>query len=332
MSSKSENLVVVLTDIVGFTKATAAQSRSENEELIRTHNALLLPIVSKFGGRHVKSIGDALLLVFDSPTDALLCSMALQDRLHAFNIEAPEGKEIHIRIAVNLGEVRTSRKDVLGDPVNVTSRIEAVTPGDEIYFSEAVYMTMNKAEIPSQEIGWKELAGVSEKVRIYCIPRFANTKLVTSPSNTNEDISDVAYPFGGAHLREPYSAIKLKSRNRSLFVGAVLLILALIAVFSFWQPQSEKHSTSTAAPDSETEEAQQIETSSASSSESAAASAGNQKQPQFPHRPPRHFRPPLGQNQMRPGAPRPNIPSGQFGRRPPPGGQGDRNFRPGMRK
>ncbi len=44
MSLKTENLAIVLTDIVGFTKLTARQTRSENEELLATHNRILYPI------------------------------------------------------------------------------------------------------------------------------------------------------------------------------------------------------------------------------------------------------------------------------------------------
>ncbi|MFV1993546.1 MAG: adenylate/guanylate cyclase domain-containing protein, partial [Acidiferrobacterales bacterium] len=144
MGLKTENLAIVLTDIVGFTETTAQQSRQENEFLLDTHNQILLPIIKKYKGRLVKSIGDALLLVFRSPTDAMLCSMAMQDALFEYNRDIPDQRQIHIRVAASLGEVRITRNDIFGEPVNTTSRIEGVTPKDEIYFSEAIYMAMNK--------------------------------------------------------------------------------------------------------------------------------------------------------------------------------------------
>jgi len=181
------------------------------ERLLATHNQLLLPLVRAFKGRHVKSIGDALLLTFTSPTDAMLCAMAMQDRLHEYNIGVPEPEQIHIRVAASLGEVRVTKTDVFGDPVNLTSRVEAITPVDEIYLSEAVYLAMNKAEVPIKEVGYQELKGISSPVKIFSIPRFTSNRLVADPigapppaknGGRPSSLPNVAiqYPFGGAHV------------------------------------------------------------------------------------------------------------------------------------
>ena len=197
---KTENLAILLTDIAGFTEATVQQSRQENARLLASHNRILLPIIRRYKGRHVKSIGDALLLVFRSPTDAMLCAMAMQDALFEYNRNAPKEQQIHIRVAASLGEVRVTRHDVFGEAVNITSRIEGITPADEIYMSEAVYMAMNKAEVPSQEVGWRELKGLSAPIRIFNIPRFSTPRLVPQDVMAAEDMSDLVYPYGGAHL------------------------------------------------------------------------------------------------------------------------------------
>lgn len=200
MTIKTENLAILLTDIAGFSEATVQQSRQENARLLASHNRILLPIIRRYKGRHVKSIGDALLLVFRSPTDAMLCAMAMQDALFEYNRNAPKEQQIHIRIAASLGEVRVTRHDVFGEAVNITSRIEGITPADEIYLSEAVYMAMNKAEVPSQEVGWRELKGLSAPIRIFNIPRFSTPRLVPQDVMAAEDMSDLVYPYGGAHL------------------------------------------------------------------------------------------------------------------------------------
>ncbi len=74
---RTENLAIVFTDIVGYTARTSRQTREENARLLAEHDRLLLPIVRAFGGRRIKSIGDALLLTFRSPTDSVLCGMAM---------------------------------------------------------------------------------------------------------------------------------------------------------------------------------------------------------------------------------------------------------------
>jgi class 3 adenylate cyclase len=201
MAIKTENLAIVMTDIVGFTEATVHQSRHDIEALLATHNRVLLPIVRRYKGQHIKSIGDALLLVFRSPTDAMLCAMAMQDALYEYNRSTPRDRQIRIRAGASLGEVRVTRHDIIGEPVNLTSRIAGITPPDEIYLSEAMYMAMNKAEVPSQEVGFKELKGIAQPVRIYNIPRFAPPRLVPDALPA-EDITDLVYPYGGAHLNE----------------------------------------------------------------------------------------------------------------------------------
>ena len=200
MSLKTENLAIVLTDIAGYTETTQNQSRQDNARLLATHNRILYPIIKRYKGRHVKSIGDALLLVFRSPTDAMLCAMAMQDALFEFNRNSTKEQQIHIRVAASLGEVRVTRNDVFGEAVNITSRIEGITPPDEIYMSEAVYMAMNKAEVPSQEVGRRELKGITGTVRIFNIPRFSTPRLVPQDVMAAEDMSDLVYPYGGAHL------------------------------------------------------------------------------------------------------------------------------------
>jgi adenylate cyclase len=208
-------------------KTENLQSRSDIDVLLDTHNRILLPIVRRYHGRHIKSIGDALLLVFRSPTDAMLCAMAMQDALYEYNRSRHKDKQIRIRVGASLGEVRVTRNDVFGEPVNLTSRIAGVTPPDEIYLSEALYMAMNKAEVPSQEVGWKELKGIGQPVRVYNIPRFAPPRLVPD-ALTTEDLSDLVYPYGGAHLSDEADGFSVGTHLKQWRRGASVAIKAVV--------------------------------------------------------------------------------------------------------
>src|SRR5262249_62311668 len=119
---RTENLAIVFTDIVGYTARTSRQTREENARLLAEHDGLLLPIVRAFGGRRIKSIGDALLLTFRSPPDSVLCGMAMQDRLARHAAESPGAERLVIRLAINLGEVRLQRGDRFGAPRAVAAR------------------------------------------------------------------------------------------------------------------------------------------------------------------------------------------------------------------
>ena len=103
---KTANLAIVFTDIKGFTQRTSAQTLQQNERLLSVHTGLLSPLFKAFGGRIIKTIGDAFLVTFDSPTQAVLSGVAIQDRLWQHNRQAPEQERLEVRVAVNVGEVR----------------------------------------------------------------------------------------------------------------------------------------------------------------------------------------------------------------------------------
>lgn len=163
----TRHLTVLLTDIKGFTTKTAHKSRSEIAAMLTEHGDLVLPVLQARGGRLVKSIGDAFLMTFDSPTDAVLAGVAVQAELARHNAGLAPERHIEIRVAVNAGEVNVIGGDIFGDAVNITARVEAVAEANEVTFTEAVYLAMNKSEVPSDELGLVQLKGVPEKVRLY---------------------------------------------------------------------------------------------------------------------------------------------------------------------
>ncbi len=187
---RSETRVVMLTDIKGFTAATSRQTREENARMLTLHDALLSPVVRAFGGRRVKTIGDAYLVVFGAPTDALLCAMAIQDRLWDYDQRVSEAKRIEVRIALALGEVRMVREgggqDVYGEAVNLAARIESEAAAGEIWFGEAVWWVMSRAYVPWEEIGTRSLKGLPEPVRLFRVAHSARD--IEKP------------PYGGAGL------------------------------------------------------------------------------------------------------------------------------------
>ncbi|MBI5209630.1 MAG: RDD family protein [Elusimicrobia bacterium] len=167
----TRNLAILMTDIKGFTDKTSRRSRSEIQDLLDEHKRLVLPVLESRGGRLIKTIGDAFLMVYDSPTDAVLAGVAVQEVLDKNNDGQVEDDRIEIRIAINSGEVNLTDDDVYGEPVNITARIQGISQPGEVFFTEAVYLTMNKSEVPSSEVGLLQLKGIPEKVRVYKVRR-----------------------------------------------------------------------------------------------------------------------------------------------------------------
>ncbi|MEO1173204.1 MAG: adenylate/guanylate cyclase domain-containing protein, partial [Myxococcota bacterium] len=214
--ARSENLTIMFTDIVGFTAKTSNQTRAENAAMLKEHDRLLLPIVANFGGRRVKSIGDAMLVTFRSPTDAVRCGMGLQDAIADRNRNADGQDKLTIRVALALGDVRIEAGDVFGEPVNVAARIESMTPPEEVYFGQSVYLAMNRAEVTTEAVGEYPLKGIPEPVQIYrVVPLDAS---VSSPGDS------AYFPFGGMHRSRSESStlVARAASSASATAGRVL--------------------------------------------------------------------------------------------------------------
>ena len=170
---RTESRVVMLTDMKGFTAATSRQTREENARMLRLHDALLSPVIAAFGGQRIKTIGDAYLVLFAAPTEALLCAVAIQDRLADHAHRVVESERIEVRIALALGDVRLDGGDAFGEAVNLAARIEGAAESGEVWFSESIYWTLDRARIPVEEMGWRALPGLKEEVRLFRVARAA---------------------------------------------------------------------------------------------------------------------------------------------------------------
>ena len=174
--AETRHLTVMFTDIKGFTKKTSFKKRDELESFLDIHEQLIVPIFKELRGRVVKTIGDAFMVVFSSPTNAVLCGMKVQDVLKKYNNDPKNREKVEVRVAINSGEVNIRDNDVYGEAVNIASRIEGIAEPNEVYFTESVYLAMNKSEIPSAEIGYRKLRGIPEEIKVYKVlkePRLA---------------------------------------------------------------------------------------------------------------------------------------------------------------
>lgn len=164
---KTKHLSIMFTDMKGFTTKAATQSRQQLQHLLELQDDIIKPAIKHYDGTIVKTIGDAFLVTFESPTDAVLCGMKIQETILNHNARAASTDQMEVRIAVNSGEVNIKDDDVFGEPVNITSRIEAIAEPNEVYFTEAIYLTMNKNEIPTAEVGHRKLKGIPEEIKVY---------------------------------------------------------------------------------------------------------------------------------------------------------------------
>ena len=153
---------IMFTDIAGYT-ALSAKDSTKASKLLKTQKDTLKPIVEKYGGSWMKEIGDGLLLTFDSATSAVECSIAIQET-------TKDLEDLNLRIGIHEGEVIKQDGDVIGDDVNVASRIEPFSAVGGVAISQKVQQAISSnQEFATKYIGKPKLKGVSQEVKVYCI-------------------------------------------------------------------------------------------------------------------------------------------------------------------
>lgn len=158
----------MFTDLAGFTELTQADERVALG-LVDELNSIVVPFIKRHHGRKVKSMGDGFLVEFPDALDAVQCAVEMQTQLRERNSQ--EGTPpLRLRIGVHLGDVERKGDDIVGDAVNLASRVEPFAEPGGICLSEHVVLQVrNKLPYRFEAIGSKTLKGVRDPVDIYRI-------------------------------------------------------------------------------------------------------------------------------------------------------------------
>ena len=157
---------MMLTDMVGFSALTQRDERLALR-LLREQDRLVLPILRKYHGRKVKSLGDGYLVEFASALDAVRSAVSVQAAAHARN-ERGGGDGFELRIGIHLGDVVHRDDDVFGDAVNIASRIQPLADPGGVCVSRQVYdQVFNKIGVRLISSGIPELKNISTPIEVY---------------------------------------------------------------------------------------------------------------------------------------------------------------------
>ena len=160
--SKRQLAAIMFTDIAGYSRM-ANHDEKAALKLIKKQRRLLKPIVKKFDGEWLKEIGDGLLLSFDSSINAVDCAIAIQEKLRG-------EPHLDLRIGLHQGDIVRDGKDVLGDGVNIASRIEPYAPIGGVALSEKIQQDLiSQPEYDVQLLGEFALEGVDQRVEVYTL-------------------------------------------------------------------------------------------------------------------------------------------------------------------
>ncbi len=202
---------IMFSDIVGY---TALMGRDEKQalDILKKSRRVHWRYLKKYRGKWLKEMGDGVLASFTSDADAVMCALAIQKSASELNIP--------LRIGIHQGDVIFEHKDVIGDGVNVASRIQHIAQSSGVVISEMVHNEIkNKEGLEIESLGQHKLKGVESPISVYQVHC--------------SDIDKLDYVLDTGELIKPLDSWKTSSI-------LVLVMIFLFTLFYYFLPNLPK--------------------------------------------------------------------------------------------
>ena len=224
-NNEKRNVVILMCDIRSFTSISEINKAEDVVNFLNSYFTHMVNIVKKYGGTVDKFIGDAIMVLFGAPisyndnaqraVQAAIEMYAQLEEIPCGNLKFPEGIKLDIGIGIHYGEVIVGQigsadktnYTVIGDTVNLASRLEGLTKlyGAKVIISEAVRdeldETMNDLLLDSVKV-----KGKKEAVFIYRVDEKPLPEEFTEPYEKGFK----SYAEGAFGLAMPYFEAALK--------------------------------------------------------------------------------------------------------------------------
>ena len=159
---------IIVGDIASYSRLMQADEEGTHVRVKRIERDLIQPSIVEHHGTLVKTTGDGFIAIFDSPVEAVRCSIVIQQNLLGRNATLPKDSRIEYRIGVNLGDVIVEPDDVYGDGVNIATRIEGIAEPGHVYISGAIYEQIkHKVVCGYESLGDRKVKNITDPVRVY---------------------------------------------------------------------------------------------------------------------------------------------------------------------
>ncbi len=182
MLPKEREVSVLFADIAGFSTRSEAMAPAAVARLLNGLFSELVEIIFAHEGTLDKFLGDGLMAVFGAPNDvprhprrAVDCALAMQRRVAELDLREGADKPLRLRIGINSGPVvagdigsdRRVEYTVLGNTVNIASRLESFVarPGDTV-IGPGTRAGLGEG-IPVEELGEQTLKGIQAPVAAF---------------------------------------------------------------------------------------------------------------------------------------------------------------------
>ena len=181
MEPKELTATILFTDINGFTRLTEHLPPRETNMILNQYFSRMTDIIFKYDGTLDKYVGDGLMAVFgapmerkDDPIRAIQAAREMREELAKMMENEGEDRKFSIRIGINTGRVvagnigSPKRLDytIIGDPVNIASRLESMAEPHQILIGEETYRLV-KGKFDIEKVGPKKFKGKSAEITVY---------------------------------------------------------------------------------------------------------------------------------------------------------------------
>ncbi|HAN31010.1 MAG TPA: hypothetical protein DCQ06_05380 [Myxococcales bacterium] len=187
LGGDSLQVTVLFSDIRGFTSMSEKMDAQQVVSRLNEYFTRMVDVVMEHGGVVDKYIGDALMVIFGAPVpsgddalNAVKAAVDMRKALAELNAELIERGELPIRtgiglhtgevVAGNIGSERRMEYTVIGDAVNLASRLEGCTKelGSDLVISESTYRAV-QAHVQARLIDTIQVKGRDQAVRVYAL-------------------------------------------------------------------------------------------------------------------------------------------------------------------
>jgi adenylate cyclase len=152
----NREVTILLADLRGFTAIAASHPAGIVIQLLNPCLIKMSEIIFRHGGTIDKFMGDSIMVLFGAPVSgeddvkrALACAVEMQMTMSTLNLAHKDQgmPELFMGIGINTGDVlagtlgseRYSEYTVIGDEVNLASRIEAFSLRGQVLISQSTY-------------------------------------------------------------------------------------------------------------------------------------------------------------------------------------------------
>jgi adenylate cyclase len=214
MSETRKIAAILVADVVGYSRLASADEDRTLSRLRGLRSDLIDPAIAAHRGRVVKRTGDGSIIEFRSVVDAVRCAIEVQTGLIDRNAGVQPERRIEFRVGIHLGDVvEEADGDLMGDGVNIASRLEGICVPGAICLSEDAYRQVKgRLDLAVSDLGQKELKNIAEPIRVYSLEvgKPAQAKPVTE-------------------AKPPKKPLEPKQPSRLALLAAGLVALAVIA-------------------------------------------------------------------------------------------------------